>query len=65
MEMQLEQAAKDMAAAVDALLAMPETTGDGAGVVGFCVGAGWPCSWPRASLRSRPWSATTAFPGRA
>jgi pimeloyl-ACP methyl ester carboxylesterase len=40
MEMQLEQAAKDMAAAVDALLAMPETTGQGAGVVGFCVGGG-------------------------
>src|SRR5215211_52206 len=40
MEMQLDQAAKDMAAAVDALLAMPETTGEGAGVVGFCVGGG-------------------------
>jgi dienelactone hydrolase len=40
MELQLEQAAKDMAAAVDALLAMPETTGEGAGVVGFCVGGG-------------------------
>jgi carboxymethylenebutenolidase len=40
MEMQLEQAAKDMAAAVDALLAMPETTGEGAGVIGFCVGGG-------------------------
>jgi carboxymethylenebutenolidase len=40
MEMQLEQAAKDMAAAVDALLAMPETTGEGVGVVGFCVGGG-------------------------
>ena len=40
MEMQLEQAAKDMAAAVDALLAMPETTGAGVGVVGFCVGGG-------------------------
>jgi carboxymethylenebutenolidase len=40
MEMQLEQAAKDMAAAVDVLLAMPETTGDGVGVVGFCVGGG-------------------------
>ena len=40
MEMQLDQAAKDMAACVDALLAMPETTGDGVGVVGFCVGGG-------------------------
>jgi carboxymethylenebutenolidase len=40
MEMQLDQAAKDMAAAVDALLAMPETTGQGAGVIGFCVGGG-------------------------
>ena len=40
MEMQLEQAAKDMAAAVDALLAMPETTGQGVGVIGFCVGGG-------------------------
>ena len=38
--MQLEQAAKDMAAAVDALLAMPETTGQGVGVIGFCVGGG-------------------------
>jgi len=38
--MRLEQAAKDMAAAVDALLAMPETTGEGVGVVGFCVGGG-------------------------
>jgi carboxymethylenebutenolidase len=40
MEMGLEQAAKDMAAAVDALLAMPETTGEAVGVVGFCVGGG-------------------------
>jgi carboxymethylenebutenolidase len=40
MEMRLEQAAKDMAAAVDALLAMPETTGEGVGVIGFCVGGG-------------------------
>jgi carboxymethylenebutenolidase len=40
MEMQLEQAARDMAATVDALLAMPETTGQGVGVVGFCVGGG-------------------------
>ena len=40
MEMQLDQAAKEMAAAVDALLAMPETTGQGVGVVGFCVGGG-------------------------
>jgi carboxymethylenebutenolidase len=40
MEMQLDQAAKDMAACVDALLAMPETTGEGVGVVGYCVGGG-------------------------
>ena len=40
MEMQLDQAAKDMAACVDALLAMPETTGEGVGVIGFCVGGG-------------------------
>jgi carboxymethylenebutenolidase len=40
MELQLDQAAKDMAACVDALLAMPETTGQGVGVVGFCVGGG-------------------------
>ncbi len=40
MQMQLDQAAKDMSGAVDALLAMPETTGPGVGVVGFCVGGG-------------------------
>jgi carboxymethylenebutenolidase len=40
MELRLDQAAKDMAATVDALLAMPETTGQGVGVVGFCVGGG-------------------------
>jgi carboxymethylenebutenolidase len=40
MELRLEQAAKDMAATVDTLLAMPETTGEGVGVVGFCVGGG-------------------------
>jgi carboxymethylenebutenolidase len=40
MELQLDQAAKDMGGAVDALLAMPETTGTGVGVVGFCVGGG-------------------------
>jgi carboxymethylenebutenolidase len=40
MELQLDQAAKDMAATVDTLLAMPETTGEGVGVVGFCVGGG-------------------------
>ncbi len=40
MEMRLDQAAKDMAGAVDALLAMPETTGDGVGVIGFCMGGG-------------------------
>jgi carboxymethylenebutenolidase len=40
MQMRLDQAAKDMGGAVDALLAMPETTGDAVGVVGFCVGGG-------------------------
>jgi carboxymethylenebutenolidase len=40
MEMRIDQAAKDMAGAVDALLAMPETTGNGVGVVGFCAGGG-------------------------
>ncbi len=40
MEMQLDQAAKDMAACVDAVAAMPETTGEGVGVIGFCVGGG-------------------------
>ena len=40
MDLQLGQAAKDMAGAVDALLAMPETAGTGVGVVGFCVGGG-------------------------
>jgi carboxymethylenebutenolidase len=40
MEMRLDQAAKDLAACVDALLAMPETTGEGVGVVGFCMGGG-------------------------
>jgi carboxymethylenebutenolidase len=40
MQMRLDQAAKDMGGAVDALLAMPETTGNRVGVVGFCVGGG-------------------------
>lgn len=40
MEMRLDQAARDMGGAVDALLAMPETTGSGVGVIGFCVGGG-------------------------
>jgi carboxymethylenebutenolidase len=40
MEMRLDEAAKDMAATVDALLAMPETTGDSVGVIGFCAGGG-------------------------
>ncbi|MGH9003742.1 MAG: dienelactone hydrolase family protein [Acidimicrobiia bacterium] len=40
MEMRLDEAAKEMAATVDALLAMPETTGDGVGAVGFCAGGG-------------------------
>ncbi|MEP1124983.1 MAG: dienelactone hydrolase family protein [Ilumatobacter sp.] len=33
-----ERAAADMSGAVDALLARSETTGDGVGVVGFCMG---------------------------
>jgi carboxymethylenebutenolidase len=40
MALRIDQAARDMAGAVDALLAMPETTGDGVGVVGFCAGGG-------------------------
>ena len=40
MELRLDQAAKDMAATVDTLLAMPETTGDGVGAIGFCAGGG-------------------------
>ena len=40
MALRIDQAAKDMAGAVDALLAMPETTGDAVGVVGFCAGGG-------------------------
>jgi carboxymethylenebutenolidase len=40
MEMRLDQAAKDMSATVDAVLAMAETTGQGVGVVGFCMGGG-------------------------
>jgi carboxymethylenebutenolidase len=40
MEMRLDRAAKDMAATADALLAMPESTGDGVGVIGFCAGGG-------------------------
>jgi carboxymethylenebutenolidase len=40
MEMRLDEAAKEMAATVDALLAMPETTGDAVGAVGFCAGGG-------------------------
>jgi carboxymethylenebutenolidase len=40
MQLRLDQAAKEMGGAVDALLAMPETTGNGVGVVGFCVGGG-------------------------
>jgi len=40
MEMRLDQAGKDMAATVDALLAMPETIGDGVGAIGFCMGGG-------------------------
>jgi carboxymethylenebutenolidase len=40
MQMRLDEAAREMAGAVDALLAMPETTGSGVGVVGYCVGGG-------------------------
>jgi carboxymethylenebutenolidase len=40
MQKRLDEAAQEMSACVDALLAMPETTGDGVGVVGFCVGGG-------------------------
>ncbi len=40
MQLRLDQAAREMGACVDALLAMPETTGDGVGVVGFCAGGG-------------------------
>jgi|RhiMetdeSRZDD1v2_1073273.scaffolds.fasta_scaffold122709_2 carboxymethylenebutenolidase len=40
MELRLDQAAKDMAAVVDTLLAMPETTGEAVGAIGFCVGGG-------------------------
>ena len=40
MQLRLDEAAREMGACVDALLAMPETTGDGVGVVGFCVGGG-------------------------
>jgi carboxymethylenebutenolidase len=40
MELQLDEAAKDMAGTVDELLAMPETTGDKIGAVGFCMGGG-------------------------
>jgi carboxymethylenebutenolidase len=40
MELRLDEAAKDMAATVDTLLAMPETTGDGVGAIGFCAGGG-------------------------
>jgi carboxymethylenebutenolidase len=40
MELRLDQAANDMAAVVDTLLAMPETTGEAVGAIGFCVGGG-------------------------
>jgi carboxymethylenebutenolidase len=40
MELRLDQAARDMAAVVDTLLAMPETTGEAVGAIGFCVGGG-------------------------
>jgi len=40
MALDLERSAKDMAGAVDYLIALPTTTGRTAGVVGFCMGGG-------------------------
>jgi carboxymethylenebutenolidase len=40
MELRIDDAARDMATTVDALLALPETTGDQAGAIGFCLGGG-------------------------
>ena len=40
MALEMDRAARDMAGAVDALLAMPETTSQGVGVIGFCMGGG-------------------------
>lgn len=40
MAMELDRAAQHMAGAVDHLLSLDATTGDGVGVVGFCMGGG-------------------------
>ncbi len=40
MAMELDRAARDMAGAVDHLLGHDAVTGDGVGVVGFCMGGG-------------------------
>ncbi len=40
MALNLEQAARDMGAAVDHLKKSPDVRGDGLGVVGFCMGGG-------------------------
>jgi carboxymethylenebutenolidase len=40
MSLNLSQAARDMGAAVDHLLASPAVRGDGVGMVGFCMGGG-------------------------
>ena len=40
MSLNIEQAAKDMAGAVDYLMSHDAVTGDGVGVVGFCMGGG-------------------------
>ncbi len=40
MALNIERAAKDMAGAIDALLAKPAVTSKGVGVTGFCMGGG-------------------------
>jgi carboxymethylenebutenolidase len=40
MGLSIDRAAKDMSGAVDFLLAHAATTGDGVGVIGFCMGGG-------------------------
>ena len=40
MAMELDKAARHMSGAVDHLLSLDATTGDGVGVVGFCMGGG-------------------------
>lgn len=40
MAMNIDQAARDMAGAIDFLVARPEVTSSGVGVVGFCMGGG-------------------------